>query len=147
VLQQIAGVHLAFGDAVAHLRPRQLHDDVGGARGERPEIHGLGDGDFGVRIPARGSPADVDAALSRCHARHTAEINCTGHHTIEPSRPLSVSDQSTPTTTYGTASMTAMPSHSAIVISKLKTRRSVLSMTGYVNGDSEYSGLVCGGID
>ena len=77
MLQQIAGIHLALGDAVPDLRPRQLHDHVGGAGGESPEIHGLGRGDLGGRIPTRGAPADVDAAVSGCHARHTVDSQ---HH-------------------------------------------------------------------
>jgi hypothetical protein len=36
-----------------------------------------------------------------------------------------------------------VPIHSAIVISKLKSRLSVLSMTDYVNGDSMRQGLIC----
>jgi len=128
VLQQIAGIHLALGDAVTDLRPRQLHDHVGGPGGERPEIHGLGRRHVGVRVPTRGAAADVDAAVNGCHARHTVETNITGHHTIALTSPAWVSAHSTPMARYGTASMTAVPIHSAIVISKLKTLFSALSM-------------------
>jgi hypothetical protein len=40
-------------------------------------------------------------------------------------------------------SMAAVPSHSAIVISKLNTRLNALSMGGYVNGDSGRRWPIC----
>jgi hypothetical protein len=61
MLQQIAGIHLALDDAVPHLGPRQLHDHVGRAGGESPEIHGLGGGDVGRRIPTHRAPSAIDA--------------------------------------------------------------------------------------
>jgi hypothetical protein len=143
VLQQIAGIHLALRDAVTDLRPRQLHDHVGGPGRESPEIHGLGRRDFGGWVPAHGAAADVDAAVSVCHARHTVETNSAGQNRTDPMPPVLFSIHNTPMARYGTASMAAVPIHSAIVISKLKTRRSVLSMSDYVNGNSDCQVLIC----
>jgi hypothetical protein len=39
--------------------------------------------------------------------------------------------------------MTAVPIHSAIVISKLKTLLRMLSMDDYVNDDSDRDGPIC----
>jgi hypothetical protein len=60
---------------------------------------------------------------------------------LAPPEPKSA--HNAPMARYGTVSMTAVPIHSAIVISKLKTRRSVLSMSAYVNEHSGWHVLIC----
>jgi hypothetical protein len=54
-----------------------------------------------------------------------------------------VTDHNTPIRTYGAARMAAVPIHSAIVISKVKTRLTALSMVHYVNGHSHCAELIC----
>jgi hypothetical protein len=131
VLQQIAGVDLALGDAVADLGPRQLHDDVGRAGRECPEVHRFSGADRLGR-PARGAPGDADAAIGggqRGHVMHTFDSWSTGQDAMDPSQdnsrsmpciwlrwPAWAADQMMPMRAYGIPTIRAVPIHSAIVI-------------------------------
>src|SRR5690606_37092508 len=153
VLEQVSGVDPALDDAVAHLGPRQLHDHVGRSGGERPEVHRVGGRDLLGGVPAGGPAAHADAVVG--HPTHTAENTIAGQNTTDPTNRISHSGpvarswsrchavQTSPISAYGAARMSAVPIHSAMVISKLRTFFTAGSMPSsrssdgpYVNADS-----------
>jgi hypothetical protein len=83
VHHQAAGVHPALGHAVADLGAGQLHDDVGGRAGERPEVDGVPDVDLAA-VPSRGALLDGDPGVGLAELRSWRGMVLVRRHGVLP---------------------------------------------------------------